>query len=80
MTNAQRTVKWFLMFNVYENTGVVNGILDVLKDHGAKATFFVGGCWADDNSDTLKRILSEGHELGNHGYFHKHHFPINYSG
>ncbi len=67
-----------LMFNVYENTQVVNGVLDVLKIHGAKVTFFVGGCWADDNSDTLKRILSEGHEIGNHGYFHKDHKQLSY--
>ncbi len=67
-----------LMFNVYENTDVVYGILDVLKDYGAKATFFVGGCWADDNADVLKKILSEGHELGNHGYFHKDHKLLSY--
>ena len=62
-----------LMFNVYENTKVVNGILDELKNQGVKATFFVGGCWADDNGETLKRIINEGHEIGNHGYFHKDH-------
>ncbi len=67
-----------LMFNVYENTKVVNGILDLLKENGVKATFFIGGCWADDNSETLKRIASEGHELGNHGYFHKDHKTLNY--
>ena len=62
-----------LMFNVYENTAVVEKILDTLATHEAKATFFVGGCWADDNKQTLLRILEEGHELGNHGYFHKDH-------
>ena len=67
------TAQVALMFNVYENTDVVNGILDLLKSHNAKATFFVGGCWADDNNQTLKRILEEGHSLGNHGYFHKNH-------
>ncbi len=62
-----------LMFNIYENTQVVEKILDTLSAHEAKATFFVGGCWADDNKQTLIRILEEGHELGNHGYFHKDH-------
>ncbi len=62
-----------LMFNVYENTEIVNGILDVLNECGAKATFFVGGCWADDNEKTLVRIVGEGHEIANHGYFHKDH-------
>lgn len=67
-----------LMFNVYENTEVVNGILDVLSEYGAKSTFFVGGCWADDNAETLKRIVGEGHEIANHGYFHKDHKQLNY--
>ena len=67
-----------LMFNVYENTKIVNDIVDTLNEHGYKATFFVGGCWADDNVDTLKRILEHGHEIGNHGYFHKEHKQLNY--
>ncbi|MBO7345066.1 MAG: polysaccharide deacetylase family protein [Clostridia bacterium] len=67
-----------LMFNVYENTKVVNGIIDVLDEHGANATFFVGGCWADDNGETLIRIVSSGHEIANHGYFHKDHKKLNY--
>lgn len=69
-----------LTFNVYEGTEIVNGILDVLKTRGAKGTFFVGGCWADDNAETLKRIISEGHELGNHGFFHKDHKKLTESG
>ena len=36
-----------------------------------KATFFIGGSWADDNAQVLKEIARRGHELGNHGYFHK---------
>ena len=67
-----------LMFNVYENTEVVKGIVDVLNAHGVKSTFFVGGCWADDNAETLKYILDGGHELANHGYFHKDHKKLSY--
>ena len=67
-----------LMFNVYENTKVVEGIVDLLNEKGVKATFFVGGCWADDNADALKKILGGGHELANHGYFHKDHKKLNY--
>ena len=66
-----------LMFNVYENTQIVNEIIDVLNEKGVKATFFVGGCWADDNELTLNRIISDGHELANHGYFHKDHAKLN---
>ena len=69
-----------LMFNVYENTAVVEGILGVLEEYGAKATFFVGGCWADDNAQCLKKIVEGGHELANHGYFHKDHSKLDLEG
>lgn len=65
-----------LMFNVYWGTDEVYRILDVLDEHEAKATFFIGGCWADDNTACVKEILSRGHELGNHGYFHKDHASL----
>ncbi len=60
-----------LMFNVYWGTDEVYQILDVLDEYSAKSTFFIGGCWADDNVECLKEIVSRGHEIGNHGYFHK---------
>lgn len=67
-----------LMFNVYENTETVNAIIDLLNGRGVKATFFVGGCWADDNAETLIKIAESGHETGNHGYFHKDHAALDY--
>lgn len=62
-----------LMFNVYSDTQSVEKILTVLNEHNAKATFFIGGCWADDNVAALKNIAAAGHEIANHGYFHKEH-------
>ena len=47
--------------------------MDTLSCYNAKATFFIGGCWADDNVECLKAIDAAGHEIGNHGYFHKDH-------
>ncbi|RPJ51267.1 MAG: peptidoglycan-N-acetylglucosamine deacetylase [Acidobacteria bacterium] len=41
-------------------------LLDVLKDNGAHATFFVIGDHARGNEHILRRARSEGHELGNH--------------
>ena len=41
-------------------------ILDTLADHGAHATFFVIGAHVPGNEDILRRIVAEGHELGNH--------------
>ncbi|MBE5749805.1 MAG: hypothetical protein E7346_02930 [Clostridiales bacterium] len=69
-----------LMFNVYENTEIVNAIVDTLDEYNVKATFFVGGCWADDNEQTLLKIRDSGHEIANHGYFHKDHKNLDYDG
>ncbi len=68
-----------LMFNVYWGTDEVYRILDTLSAHGATATFFIGGCWADDNAECLKAIHKAGHELGNHGYFHKDHSKLSFT-
>lgn len=62
-----------MMFNVYWGTEEVYSILQILEKHDAKATFFIGGCWADDNVECLRAIFAAGHEIGNHGYFHKDH-------
>ena len=74
---AERGSGVSLMFNVYEHTENVDKILDILEEYGAKATFFIGGSWADDNVDCVRRIFSGGHELGSHGYFHKDHSAMN---
>lgn len=66
-----------LMFNVYWGTDEVYRILEILDKYEANATFFIGGCWADDNVDCLRAIYAAGHELGNHGYFHKAHENMN---
>lgn len=68
-----------LMFNVYESTENVYKLLDILDEYSAKATFFMGGCWADDNIDCVREVAKRGHEVGSHGYFHKDHSKMNYS-
>lgn len=45
-------------------------ILDVLKAHDARATFFVLGARAATAPATLARAVAEGHELGNHTWDH----------
>ena len=47
-------------------------ILDILAKHGAKATFFAVGVNAETYPHIIRRILAEGHELGNHTYNHYH--------
>lgn len=69
-----------LMINVYWGTEEVYGMLDVLDEYGAKATFFLGGCWADDNVACVREIAARGHEIGSHGYFHLSHDTLDYEG
>ena len=45
-------------------------ILDTLREHNIKATFFVVGRQVAENPDLLRRIVEEGHSLGNHTYNH----------
>ncbi|MBV7275474.1 polysaccharide deacetylase family protein [Clostridium thailandense] len=45
-------------------------ILDILKSNNIKATFFVIGQCAEQNSELLKRENEEGHTIGNHTYSH----------
>jgi peptidoglycan/xylan/chitin deacetylase (PgdA/CDA1 family) len=45
-------------------------ILDSLRDHGARATFFVLGASVRGREELLGRILAEGHEIGNHTLSH----------
>ncbi|MBO5328611.1 MAG: polysaccharide deacetylase family protein [Clostridia bacterium] len=66
-----------LMFNVYQNTENVYKILEILKENGSTATFFIGGSWADDNVDCVRSIYNNGFEIASHGYFHKDHEKLN---
>lgn len=46
-------------------------LLDLLRASGARATFFCVGERAKANADLVRRIVKEGHTLGNHSYTHK---------
>ena len=60
-----------LMFNVYWGTEYLEPILKILEQNNVQTTFFIGGCWAVKNVESLKLIKDKGHEIGNHGYSHK---------
>jgi cellulose synthase/poly-beta-1,6-N-acetylglucosamine synthase-like glycosyltransferase/peptidoglycan/xylan/chitin deacetylase (PgdA/CDA1 family)/spore germination protein YaaH len=45
-------------------------ILDVLKQEHVPATFFIIGEYGQANPDLLRRIVAEGHDIGNHTYTH----------
>lgn len=47
-----------------------NTVLDILKKYNIKATFFLIGSKVESNQEVLKRLLEEGHQIGNHTYRH----------
>lgn len=53
----------------YEN-GYTPQILDTLKEKKVKAIFFVTYDFASQNPDLVKRMIAEGHIVGNHSYRH----------
>jgi Predicted xylanase/chitin deacetylase len=46
-------------------------LLDLLKRHNAKATFFVVGAKAEKHPEIIKRMYDEGHSIGIHNYVHR---------
>jgi chitin deacetylase len=48
-------------------------VLDILRHHNVKATFFVLGSNGTQYPDLLKRIAQEGHAIGNHTWNHGYH-------
>jgi peptidoglycan/xylan/chitin deacetylase (PgdA/CDA1 family) len=45
-------------------------LLDALAEHGIRATFFVIGREAERHPAIVRRIVAEGHEIGNHTWSH----------
>jgi peptidoglycan/xylan/chitin deacetylase (PgdA/CDA1 family) len=58
-----------LTFDAGSDTAGI-GILDVLETHNVKATFFLTGKWAENFPDLAKKIVTAGHNIGNHTYSH----------
>jgi peptidoglycan/xylan/chitin deacetylase (PgdA/CDA1 family) len=50
-------------------------VLDILNAHGVKATFFITGKRAEAHPEIIRRIVAEGHLVGNHTYNHSNRFP-----
>lgn len=60
-----------LMINVYWGNEYLDEMLSILKQQDVKTTFFIGGMWAEKFNEDLLKIVADGHEIGNHGYFHR---------
>lgn len=48
----------------------LQNILRILKKHQIKATFFSTVIFAENNQDLIQELLSDGHELASHTWFH----------
>ncbi|HEX2986245.1 MAG TPA: delta-lactam-biosynthetic de-N-acetylase [Caproiciproducens sp.] len=60
----------YLTFDAGYENGNTPAILDALKKHKVKATFFVVGNYLNTSPDLVKRMVSEGHIVGNHTNTH----------
>lgn len=60
-----------LTFDDGPNPDATPRILDTLAEYDVKATFFILGKYAERWPDLVHRVVQEGHQVGNHGYFHR---------
>jgi peptidoglycan-N-acetylglucosamine deacetylase len=60
-----------LTFDDGPNPEATPRILDALAEDGVKATFFILGAHAERWPELVHRVVSDGHQVGNHGYFHR---------
>lgn len=60
----------FLTFDEGYENGYTTKILDILKEYDVPAAFFVTGPYIKDESDLVKRMVEEGHTVGNHTIHH----------
>lgn len=66
--NTEKVI--YLTFDAGYENGNTEAILDALKKHHAPATFFVVGHYLESAPEIVKRMVAEGHSVGNHTYHH----------
>ena len=60
----------YLTFDAGYENGCTAKILDTLKAHQVPAAFFLVGNYIEKNADLVRRMVSEGHTVGNHTMHH----------
>ena len=60
----------YLTFDAGYENGYTEKILDTLKDHHVPAAFFLVGDYLERNADLVRRMVDEGHIVGNHTASH----------
>ena len=61
----------YLTFDAGYENGNTEKILDVLQNHNVPAAFFLVGHYVEKNADLVRRMVEEGHIVGNHTMHHK---------
>ncbi|MCG7409330.1 polysaccharide deacetylase family protein [Paenibacillus sp. ACRRX] len=69
-SNSTHEKKIALTFDDVPDNRVTPLVLDILRDEGIRATFFLVGYRAKQYPALVKRIVAEGHVIGNHTYSH----------
>ena len=67
--NPEEKVLYLTFDAGYEN-GCTAQILDTLQKHNVKAAFFLVGNYLQKNADLVRRMVEEGHIVGNHTMHH----------
>ncbi len=59
-----------LTFDISWGTKTAPKVLEILRRHGVKATFFLSGPWAEHHPEIVRAIVADGHEIASHGQEH----------
>ncbi len=59
-----------LTFDISWGNNTPTPVLDILKTHDVKSTFFISGPWVKQYPEFPLRIKADGHEIGSHGHRH----------
>jgi peptidoglycan-N-acetylmuramic acid deacetylase len=61
----------YLTFDCGYENGYTLSMLDTLKENDVKAIFFITGHYLKSSKDIVRRMIDDGHLIGNHTFFHK---------
>ncbi len=59
-----------LTFDISWGKEIYGPVADILKENDVQCTFFLSGPWAKENSNYIKRLMEDGHEIASHGHRH----------
>lgn len=70
LSRIRNTRRVALTFDAHFKSDHIISILEKLSQYDLKATFFLTGYWAERSPAYVRKIIAEGHEIGNHTFSH----------